>query len=159
MNLNDIRHADVVVLGRILNYRIVEDQQTRQDRRVLEANWPGLSLEEQQRRARQTSFLPDYARFDIAVEDVLVGTAGRVLTVSWDNSTFGEPRSMPAGRYLVALRRSGGVAPPLRGPSATISPDPHASAMVPVQAPCSRAFIFEEATEQAREVRAILSRR
>src|SRR5690349_16530678 len=112
--LSDVRYADTVVIGRIVNYRIVRDQQVRRERRVLEARWPGLSPRAQRRRAQRSDFLSDYARFDVVVEQVLAGEAGQVLAVRWNNSTFGEPRSLPGERYLVALRRSGGAAPPLR---------------------------------------------
>ena len=149
VDLNDVRHADAVVIGRIVNYRIVEDQETRRDRRILEANWPRLSPSEQRRRARQTRFLSDYARFEVVVEQVLAGRAGRVVTVTWDNSTFNEPEAMPAGRYLVALGRPRNLAPT----------DPRVGTMVPVQSSCSTAFIFEETSREARGVRAILERR
>ena len=72
----------------------------------------------------QESLLPDYARFDVQVKEVLVGRAPNRLSVTWDNSTFGEPEQMAAGPYLIALRRPGSASPPLRGPSATIFPTP-----------------------------------
>ena len=84
--------------------------------------------------------------------------APQVITVRWDNSTFNEPQSLPGRRYLVALRRLGGAAPPPRDPSA-VRPNPWAGAMIPVQASCSTAFIFEETSAQARGVREILARR
>ncbi|HYD14372.1 MAG TPA: hypothetical protein VEC11_16120 [Allosphingosinicella sp.] len=120
LNLEDVRHAEMVVVGRIVNYRIVRDEAARRERRVLEARWPGLGPQAQRRRAQRTSFLSDYASFDILVEQVLVGQAGRVVSVTWTNSTFGEPAAMPEGRYLVALRRRIGtetlspVSPPVR---------------------------------------------
>jgi len=155
-NLEDVNYADVVVIGRILNYRIVRDETFR--RRMLAS--PRLSTEmrriyEDPRRL----LLPDYARFEIQVERVLVGRAPARLSATWDNSTFGEPERMPAGSYLVALRRASSAIPPLRGPSATIMPSPDANSLTLLQAPCSSAFIYEAGSEQARTVRGILEAR
>ena len=36
------------------------------------------------------------------------------MGVTWDNSTFGEPQSMPSGQYMIALRRLTSPLPPLR---------------------------------------------
>jgi hypothetical protein len=155
-NLEDVNYADVVVVGRISNYRIVRDEAFR--RRMLAS--PRLSAE--MRRIyedRRQRLLPDHARFDILVDEVLVGRAPRRLSVTWDNSTFGEPDRMPAGSYLVALRRPASPIPPLRGPSATIMPNPDPNSLTLLQAPCSSAFIYEIGTEQARNVRRILDAR
>lgn len=154
IDLNDVRHANLVVVGRIVNYRIVEDGETRRDPRILNANWPGLSRQEQQRRAQHTRFLTDYARFDVVVEEALVGQPARILTVLWDNSTFNEPESMQPGRYLIALRRMAGPV----SPTGTSRTNAFAGALTPVQSSCSTAFIFEETSRQARGVREILSR-
>src|SRR5687767_519913 len=101
--LPDVRFADVVVVGRIANYRIVLDQEIRGQRRQSLAK-PNLSPYLRRLYETQTSFLSDYARFDILVDEVLVGRAGRRLTVTWNNSTFSEPASMAAGPFLIALR-------------------------------------------------------
>lgn len=158
VDLGDVRRAEMVVVGRIVNYRIVEDRETRRDRRILQANWPHLSRQEQRRRARRTRFLTDYARFDVMVDEVLSGQAERVIGVTWDNSTFNEPEAMPGRRYLVALRRLPGEAS-AHGPGPAVRASPWPGAVIPVQASCSRAFIFEETSAEARGVREILTRR
>lgn len=107
----------------------------------------------------QTSFLSDYARFDVIVDQVLAGKAPRMVSVTWDNSTFGEPASMPPGLYLIALRVPGSMAPPLRGPSATILPTPEPALPTLLQAPCSSAFIFPVASDEAIAVRGIIERK
>lgn len=152
--LEDVRFADVVVVGRVTNYRIVRDEAFR--RRMLAS--PGLpaDLRRTYEDPRQ-SLLPDYARFEVQVEQVLVGRPARRLSVTWDNSTFGEPTQLPAGRYLIALRRPSSASPPLRGPSATILPSPGSNALTLLQAPCSSAFLYEVGSEQAVAVRRILS--
>jgi hypothetical protein len=169
IDLEDVQYADVVVVGRISNYAIVPDLEARRDRQRMLAevrDLPadvrrelGMDLEWEQDLQRQTGFMTDYARFDIIVEEVLAGTAGRSHTVSWDNSTFGEPESMPPGPFLIALRDPRSSLPPLRGPSATITPNREPGSLTVLQAPCADAFIFERASEQATAVRSILERR
>ncbi len=155
--LEDVRFADVVVVGRIANYRIIPDEEIRRQRREQLAR-PDLAPSLRAIFERQTSFLTDYARFDILVDDVLVGQAGRKLTVTWDNSTFGEPASMPSGPYLIALRRPSSNTPPLRGPSATIMPNREPGSLTVLQAPCASAFIFERGSDSASAIRRLLSK-
>ena len=121
-NLADVRLADVVVIGRISNYRIVRNE-------------PGL--------------VSGHARFDVQVDEVLVGRASGRLSVTWYNSTFAVPDQMPAGTYLIALRR----------PGSTIMPSPDPNALTPLQAPCSSAFILEIGSEEAGIVRWFLDSR
>jgi hypothetical protein len=154
--LEDVRFADVVVVGRLVNYRIVRDQAFR--RRMLASPHLPADMRKIYEDPKQ-GLLPDYARFEIHVDEVLVGRAPRVLSVTWDNSTFGEPDHMAPGPYLVALRRPSSPSPPLRGPSATVFASPDPKALTLLQAPCSSAFIYEIGSPQARSVRAILDRR
>lgn len=151
--LEDVHFADVVVVGRVSNYQITRDQAFR--RRMLAS--PHLTADMRRRyEDPRESLLPDYARFDVQVDEVLFGRAPRTLSVTWDNSTFDEPDQMAAGPYLIALRRPDSESPPLRGPSATILPSPEPRTLTLFQAPCSRAFIYEVESEQARAIREIL---
>lgn len=155
-NFEDIGYADIVVIGRIANYRIIRDEEFR--RRMLAS--PGLSPD--MRKIYEDSkqgLLPDYARFDIQVEEALVGQVSGKLSVTWDNSTFGEPDQMAPERYLIALRRPSSATPPLRGPSATVFPSPDPDALTLLQAPCSTAFIYNADSDQARTIRGILNAR
>lgn len=154
--LDDVRHADVVLVGRISNYRIVRDNEFR--RRMLSS--PHLPADMRAMYESQTTtLLPDYARFDIQVDEVLAGRAPTRLSVTWDNSTFGEPAEMAAGPFLIALRRSNSGTPPLRGPSATIRPSPEPESLTLLQAPCAGAFIFESMSNEARTIRRTLAAR
>lgn len=151
--LEDVRYADVVVIGRIGDYRVVRDEAFRT--RML--SLPNLAPDI--RKLYQDSkegLLPDYARFEIQVEQVLVGEARTKLYVTWDNSTFAEPDRIKPGRYLIALRRANSDVPPLRGPSASMLPSPDKNTLTLLQAPCSSAFIYEAESEQAHAIRAIL---
>jgi hypothetical protein len=153
--LTDVTYADVVVIGRIENYRIIRDEAVR--RQMLARS--GLSSKERKfYEDPKTGLLPDYARFDIKVESTLVGQAPSTLSVTWDNSTFSEPDEMAPGQYLIALRRPRSASPPLRGPSATILPSPDPNALIVLQAPCSRAFIYEAESDEAHAIRKIVDR-
>lgn len=125
LELADIKYADVVVLGRISNYEIVDGE-------------PGQ--------------LGDYARFTVSVDDVLFGQPPQQLTAVWDNSTYAEPESMPSGSFLIALRDPRSQTPPLRGPSATVLPNPEPTLLTVLQAPCSDAFIFSSTSDEARTI-------
>lgn len=148
--LEDVRFADVVVVGRVTNYRIVRDEAFR--RRML-ASRDLLASVRRRYEDPRVGLMSDYARFDIQVQEVLVGRASRTLAVTWDNSTFGEPDTMAAGSYLVALRRPTSASPPLRGPSATIFRNSDRLSLTVLQAPCSSPFIYEVASPQARTLR------
>jgi hypothetical protein len=149
----DVRYADIVVIGQIDNYRVIRDEAVR--KRLLSR--PNLPVDTRKiYQDPKGSLMSDYARFDIKVEAVLIGQAPERLDVTWDNSTFGEPEQMRPGRYLIALRRLGSPPPPLRGPSATLSPDPDPSALSLLQAPCSSAFVYEVESAEARAVLKIL---
>ncbi|MFW2829104.1 energy transducer TonB [Sphingomonas sp. ID0503] len=151
--LTDVSLADVVVIGRIENYRIVRDEAFRRERLA----WPKLTAD--MRKAYEDpegSLIPDYASFGVQVEKVLFGRAPSSLPVTWDNSTFGEPEEMRQGRYVLALRWPRSPAPPLRGPSATISPSPEAGTMTVLQAPCSSAFIYKAESAEGQIIQFLL---
>jgi hypothetical protein len=157
LNVTDVQYASTVVIGRVSNYRIVLDADARKRRDAALADNPGMRSDVRQRLESQTSFLSDYARFDVIVDQLLVGTAPKVVSVTWNNSTFGEPESMPPGPYLIALRAPGSAVPPLRGPSATILSTPEPALPTLLQAPCSSAFIFPVASDEAVAVRKIIA--
>jgi len=130
--LEDVQYADTVVVGRITDYRVIPDE-------------------------RRPGGIGDYARFDIEVDTVLKGEPPRTISATWDNSTFGEPDEIAPGRYLIALRHAGSrVLPPLRGASATILSNPDDGVPSVLQAPCSDAFIFPNASKEAAALHKIL---
>ncbi len=147
LQLDDIKYADVVVIGRVSNYRIVRDLEFR--RKKL-AN-PNLPSSLRQLYEGPSGIISDNAHFDIQVDEVLIGTAPARLSVIWDNSTFGEPDKMAAGPYLIALLKL-----PLRDPSATALPDPEPVSLTVLQAPCSIPFILDSSSDVAHKVRLIL---
>ncbi|MGV8676931.1 hypothetical protein ACV356_27520 [Pseudomonas aeruginosa] len=143
LELGDIQYASVVVVGRIQNYEIVQATDERSK------FWRAKS--------KSKKILSDYARFEVVVDQVLVGQPSQVIPVTWDNSTFAEPEAVKAVPYLIGLREAGSKTPPLRGPSATILPSPEPNSLTVLQAPCAPAFIFEVTSAEAQEVRGLLS--
>ena len=151
--LADVQYADAVVVGRIAGYRIVRDEEFR--RRMLKSwNLPD-DLRKIYRDPDKT-LMGDYARFDIRVAQVLAGRAPRTVRVTWSNSTFGLPKSLPGGPLLIALAGPGGKRPPLRGPSATIMPNREPGLPTILQAPCASPFMFAANSNEARAIRRIL---
>lgn len=153
---SDIKFASVVVIGRVVDYEVVLDQKVRKERKEMLDSYPDKSTEFWRLMSEQTQFLSDYARFKVVVDEVLVGQPPRVITVTWDNSTFGEPDTMKEGPYLIGLREAGSTIPLLRGPSATILPSPEPTSLTVLQAPCAPAFILGATSAEAKAVRAIL---
>ena len=138
----DIKYASVVVVGRIVDYKIVRPQDE------VSKHW---------RKANgQKDILSDYARFNVVVEEVLAGQSPKTISVTWDNSTFDEPRRMGKQAYLIALRQPGSELPPLRGPSATILPSQEPDLFTVLQASCAPAFIFDASSATAKKIQHML---
>ncbi len=152
-DLNDIKFADIVVVGHVRNYRVVSDVESR--RKMLDRS--DLPPQLRALYSGSGSVLSDYARFDIEVDRVLAGNASPSLSATWDNSTFREPETMDPGPYLIALRNPNSPSPPLRGPSATVSASPEPDTPTVLQAPCAGAFIFKSTSDQARTLERMLA--
>lgn len=156
MNFNDVKYADVVVIGKIANYAMVLDEAARRRHRDMIEMTPPSSKLRAMLESHRGGFISDYARFDILVDEVLVGKAPEILKVTWDNSTFGEPETLDPGPFIIALRRANSPMPPLRGPSATILPTPDPATLTVLQAPCSGAFLFPFPSNQANDIMEIV---
>jgi hypothetical protein len=156
LKLDDIKYASVVVIGRIVDYEIVLDQKVRQERKEMLDRSTNKSSEYWRMMSEQKHFLSDYARFRVLVDKVLVGNSPSIISVTWNNSTFGEPEKMKKGPYLIGLREPGSKSPPLRGPSATILPSPDPKSLTVLQAPCAPAFILESTSAEAKTIKKML---
>jgi hypothetical protein len=156
LKLDDIKYASVVVIGRIVDYEIVLDQKVRKERKKMLDRSTDKSTEYWRMMSEQKHFLSDYARFRVLVDKVLVGKSPRIIVVTWNNSTFGEPETMKEGQYLIGLREPSSNSPPLRGPSATILPSPDPKLLTVLQAPCAPAFILESTSAEAKTIKKIL---
>jgi hypothetical protein len=148
----DVKYADVVVVGRLSNYRIVLDEKARQDRKTFLARLGERgSPTFRETLKTQRTFLSDYAVFDVEVFQNIRGKVKPYITVMWQNSTFGEPAEMAEGPYMMALQTLKNAA--AQSSSATI---PHPSYIL-LQSPCAPPFLFEGASTAGAEVRRILS--
>ena len=156
LKLDDVRYASVVVIGRIVDYEIVLDQKVRKERKEMLDRSTDKSSEYWRLMSEQKDFLSDYARFRVVVDKVLVGKSPKIISVTWDNSTFGEPGKMKKEPYLIGLREPGSKRPPLRGPSATILPSPNPKSLTVLQAPCAPPFIFESTSAEAETIKKML---
>lgn len=153
VELADIEYANVVVIGRIDNYKLILDPVIRQKH----ANSNTLSPETLESYKNKPGFISDYATFDVLVDEVLMGQATQTLAVTWDASTFSEAETMPPGPFLIALRDPSSRLPPLRG-TGTIFPNPEPGSLTILQAPCSGPFIFEAESDEANAIRQMLKR-
>ena len=129
VELADIEYADVLVVGRSGHYEIIGD----------------------------ADHIGSYAKFDMLVEEALLGNAAQEISVTWDNSTFTLPKTMASGPFLIALREPGSEMPPLRS-SGTIFPGPKSDLLTLLQAPCSSPFMFASGSESAKAIRQMLHR-
>ena len=110
----DIDYAQMVVVGEVKNYRVVpNDALSEQIRKCIEV---GTAPDWQQKRyfediASGTSPGGYYGRFEIAVDKVLKGRAGKTLSVTladWIIPHVGDdssrlPKHLASKRYLIAL--------------------------------------------------------
>lgn len=153
INIDDVELAELIVIGTVRNYEVVLDAEAR-DLRQDEIPRLADDVTSQIKKilVSQKSFLSDYARFEIHVEEVLKGESSDKVTAVWDNSTFSEPDRLKDKKYLIALVSPTSPKPPLRGPSATILPHPDGENFSVLQAPCSTAFLFEADSSAANEV-------
>lgn len=154
IELADIEYADVVVVGRIDNYKVVLDPIARQE---FFANYPDTPPDLRESLESKPSFISDYSMFDVLVDEVLIGKSPQTLTVTWVNSTFAEPETMPSGPFLIALRHPGSRMPPFRS-SGIVVPSPETDFLTVLQAPCSSAFIFAAESKEADAIRQMLNR-
>jgi hypothetical protein len=141
LNPDDVRIADLVVVGRIVNYEIVPEGRRRPELISLAS----LSPRARQMLQDQLGYVNRHARFDIVVDEVLAGRSPRIVHAIWDNITSGEPAAAPGGRRLIALH------------PAIIPGEGDGQSLRPVlQRPCAPAFILANAGDEADAVRRAL---
>jgi len=151
--LEDVRRADVVVIGRISEYRFFRDEAFRQ-RMLISPN-----IRPEMRDAYKDPnriWWSDYGQFEIEVDQVLKGRAPKKLLVIMRGNTLPPPTQMEPGRYLVALHRPRHS--PSSEPIASSSRD-NPDMWTPLMQPCAGAFIFEADSSSTRTIQAILQMR
>ncbi|MBL8709759.1 MAG: hypothetical protein JNL25_11235 [Rhodospirillaceae bacterium] len=93
--------ADVLVAGRISNYRL-----------------HGTAI----------------AKFDVLIEDVLIGNPPQTVSATWVNPNMALPESMPAGLFLVPLVQG-------------------TTSLAVLQPPCAPSYILASNSQEAVEIR------
>ncbi len=139
MDLRDILFADVVVIGSLPSFEIVEDE----------------SIPD---REAGRHYLGDYARLTLDVHEVLKGEAPDRLVVTWASFEL-ENEDDPRGDgrdYLVALRANDGSTLPMRGVSYTANAAGDPDLLTVMQAPCAQAFIFQAEDGVTQAIRQVL---
>lgn len=102
----DVRYADLVLVGRVQNYRIVRDELERQAiRRLSKDPVLGYLVKRDLERVRRGERMSgDYAKFDVLVHRRLLGTSPAIVTVAWSRPHFFDSGAMPSGPYVIAMR-------------------------------------------------------
>ena len=122
LRLSWLKTADLVVVAHVSNYRVEPD--------FLEING-------------RVQRIPNFARIDVRVEEVLRGIAPETLEVTWDTSWFQLPGNLEAGSYLIALWAPGKYERTLeRAKTWTV--------LSPV---CERSFLIPSTSEDAAAIR------
>lgn len=141
--------SDLVVVGRISNYRLIADKPMREAKRkdfYRSGRWEDLA----DSFAAPGKLPADYARFDIEVDEVLAGKTAKRLTVIWYGAASGQARTRPSGPLLIALQRPVSVFP--------ASPPPEPQRLQVVHPFCGQAYLFPAASGEAGSIRQFLKR-
>jgi hypothetical protein len=135
IHLGYVQLADVVVVGKIENYRKVVTYQTNS--------------------RTNKSYEIDYASFDIVIEETLRGNAGGRISVVWGNEGRLDPESLAEGSKLIAL-----IAPASPGPdpSEDVLPRVESDLMSVIEPLCHLPFLVDVPSRDERRVREILAR-
>ena len=134
IDLNLVSEAELVVVGRITDYTSILGPTPAK---------PAIP----------------HARFKVLIDEVILGqTAKKAIPVVWINSTFGEPQTLLPGPWLIALHDLN-TFPRDRSIGEYVKPALEPGTMTILQAPCSSAFLFENASNEAAAVRNLLTRK
>lgn len=158
LNVQHLQYADTVVVGRIENYHLILDEDARQQRRAILAT-PDLPRMLRDALAKQGSFGTDYARFDVRVTEVLMGRPPASFSAVWDDMTFGEPKDVGTGPFLIALYDPKSPMPDDYSFGENVSLSRKLSLLTVMQASCARAFLMDINSKDAVDIRRFLKDR
>ncbi len=147
----DVKYADIVVLGTVQNFNSVLDLDARRRRAEFKEAVRGTKLYDILNKSSGVS--TDYALFDVHVDDVLKGSAGEVISIT--AQPF--PKISPSGQYLIAIRHIRSELPPLRTAAATVF-TPEGSEYTVLSAPCAPHFFLDPKSEEAKLVMDVLKK-
>ncbi len=158
LNVQDLQYAATVVVGRIENYHLIRDEGARRERRAVLAA-PNLSPVLREMLAKQDNFSTDYARFDVLVEEILIGKPQMSFSAVWHSMTFGEPKEIGAGPFLIALYDPKSPMPDDYSFGENVSLTRKLSLLTVMQASCARAFFMDIGSKDAVDIRRFLKDR
>jgi hypothetical protein len=129
-----LEFADVVVVGKIQNYRKVATYQTNSK--------------------TNERYEIDHASFDIVIQETLRGNAGSRISVVWRNEGRLSPESLADGSKLIAL-----IAPDSPGPdpSEDVLPRVESDLMSVIEPICHRSFLVDVPSRDEQRVREIMA--
>ncbi|GHC52038.1 hypothetical protein [Neogemmobacter tilapiae] len=135
-----IQFADVVVIGKIENYRKIMTVQT------VVATTESLEVER--------SVQNEYVSFDILIQETLRGDAVGRISVVWKNDRRLDPASLAKGSKLIAL-----IAPDSPGPdpSEDVLPRVESELMSVIEPLCALPLILTVPSEDEQHVREMLA--
>lgn len=140
----DVRYARAVVLARIEKYEPVFVVRPREKRKV--AYDLTSDPEKKKELLKDWRVSAGYAKLTLRISDVIKGEAPSRLIVTWRNSTFALPATMPSAPQYIALRTPTDPTPPLSSTMGYVDRDPSSRLPIILQAPCSSPFIFDAAS-------------
>lgn len=128
--INDIRHADLVFNGTLVDYRVAEGP--------------------------KSYSLNKYGLLTFRVDTVIKGKPPRTVQLYWWNSTFSLPETMDVGERLIVAAIDSGKRLPLRGASGYVQSSMRPDLQQVLQAPCSVPFLLPYAEPSAANVVKVL---
>lgn len=140
-----VRYADTVVIGRVSNYRYVQSPEAT-------ANWDKSYAPWK----RPDHLIGDYAIFDVAVDEVLLGNPPSKLSVM---TMYGATKDFPAGQFLFALNKPSPATAPDGDQNASSAEIAERRAFGLLERMCSGSFVFESSSDEAKATRQLLERR
>ena len=148
-DVNDIESAELVVVGSIVNYQFVKDLKGRE--RLIQRVEGHPDIQKYLLENPDLGRKDDHARFEIKIDEVILGPPQKTISAVWFNSTFGIHETYPEGPFLIALHS---LPASFQSPAIKSDLDP-----VPwnvLQAPCSQPFIISTGGPTEAEIRRIL---
>lgn len=143
--------AELVVIGHVKSYQFFRDQELRKER----LGAPGLSDETRESFADPNRILrQDAVRFEIEVEEVIVGSAPNSISAVGDAGIVLAEGRLAPGRYLMVLHRLGTMV--VSGNDANLWRYFEPDAWTFLQPLCQGPFIFEADGQEARTILELL---
>ncbi|PZM07864.1 hypothetical protein [Rhizobium tubonense] len=133
----DVKDAEAIVVGHIEDYQLVADQ----------AAQDGYRATLDQSSTLPPTFdenIPVAAHFDIVVDEVLRGSVGRRLQISWSGGNYQLPPTLAPGPYFIALTDTS--YPFSNMPGFNMAKTGKLTVLQPL---CTRAFLFPADSKDA----------